>query len=176
MNTAMIYIWNHIPSILPYLIQDMSAFEEALPWHSRRQETMNATQGSPGISCFLPVSAGAPANLPTFFNFPGKPLKLISSNHTWLTYGCRTQFGTHLVQGHQAIEAGQNLTYPDDQLKQSLQNLLGISHLPCFQPDYILDELCPKLLSTFVVKLQIRFPQSNILFAIGMAGPIDVKQ
>ena len=28
------------------------------------------------------------AVLPTLFNFPGKPLKLISSNHTWLTYGC----------------------------------------------------------------------------------------
>ena len=140
---------------------------------------MNATQGNQGIYCFLHVSTCAPTNLPTVFNFPGKPLKPISSNHTWLTYGCRTQFGTHLVQGHQAIEAGQNLTYPDDQIKtayQSLQNFLDIPHLPCFQSDYILDEFCPKLLSTFVVKLQIRFPQSNILFAIGMVGPIDVKQ
>ena len=31
--------------------------------------------------------------LPTLFNLLGKPLKLISSNHTWLTYGCGKIFG-----------------------------------------------------------------------------------
>ena len=34
----------------------------------------------------------AAAILPTLFNFPEKPLKLISSNHTWLTYGCGINF------------------------------------------------------------------------------------
>ena len=41
-----------------------------------------------GTFCFWSVSAvSATAVLPTLFNFPGKPLKLISSNHTWLPYG-----------------------------------------------------------------------------------------
>ena len=43
-------------------------------------------------SCFWSVSASAAAVLPTLFNFLGKPLKLISSNHTWLTYGCGKKF------------------------------------------------------------------------------------
>ena len=40
---------------------------------------------SPRAHCFWSVSTAA--ILPTLFNFPGKPLKLISSNHTCLTYG-----------------------------------------------------------------------------------------
>ena len=34
------------------------------------------------------VTVSAATVLPTLFNFLGKPLKLISSNHTRLTYGC----------------------------------------------------------------------------------------
>ena len=45
--------------------------------------------GNRGTYCFWSAAA---AVVPTLFNFPGKPLKLISSNHTWLTYGCGKKF------------------------------------------------------------------------------------
>ena len=40
------------------------------------------------VSAVSAAAVSAAAVLPTLFNFPGKYLKLISSNHTWLTYGC----------------------------------------------------------------------------------------
>ena len=47
-------------------------------------------------SVFAAVSAAAvsatAAVLTTLFNLPGKPLRLISLNHTWLTYGCGNNF------------------------------------------------------------------------------------
>ena len=52
--------------------------------------------GNRGTYCFWSVFAAA-AVLPTLFNFAGKPLKLISSNHTWLTYGCGQIF-RHLIR------------------------------------------------------------------------------
>ena len=44
----------------------------------------------------ISAAVSAATALPTLFNFPGKPLKLISWNHTWLTHGCGKIFGTHL--------------------------------------------------------------------------------
>ena len=52
-----------------------------------------------GLIGFWSVAAAVSttaAILPTLCNFPGKPLKLISSNHTWLTYGWGKNFVTHL--------------------------------------------------------------------------------
>ena len=56
------------------------------------------------------ATAAAAAILPTLFNFPGKSLKVISSNHTWLTYGCGKKFmapiSVTLSQGQKTTEAG----------------------------------------------------------------------
>ena len=58
------------------------------------------TPANRGTYYFCSDSAAAAVSsaavLPTLFNFPEKHLKLISSNHTWLTYGCGKNFGTHL--------------------------------------------------------------------------------
>ena len=43
---------------------------------------------SPRVTVSAAAIVSAAAVLPTLFNFLGKPLKLVSSNHTWLTYGC----------------------------------------------------------------------------------------
>ena len=62
---------------------------------------LSSHPGNRGTYCFWSVSAAVSATavsaavavvLPTLFNFPGEPLKLISSNHTRLTYGCGKNF------------------------------------------------------------------------------------
>ena len=59
------------------------------------------------------VSAAAAAVLPRLLNFPGKPLKLISSNHTWLIYGCGKIFwhpsGWPWVKVNKLPKAGRSL-------------------------------------------------------------------
>ena len=50
--------------------------------------------------CRLRRRRAATAVLPTLFDFPGKSLKLISSNPTWLTYGCLAPISVTLDQGH----------------------------------------------------------------------------
>ena len=90
---------------------------------------------SPRVTGGLIVFAvSAAAVLPTLFNFPGKPLKLISSNHTWLTYGCGKMFWhpsrwpwvkvTKLPK-RDTIYLVPTIKW--EQLVQSLQNILGIS-------------------------------------------------
>ena len=84
----------------------------------------------------------AAAVLPTLFNFPGKPLQLISSNHTWFTYGCGKNFWhpsrwpwvkvTKLPKWD-AIYLVPMIKW--EQLVQSLQNFVGISALLCYLSD-----------------------------------------
>ena len=91
-------------------------------------------------SCFWSVAAAA-AVLPTLFNFSEKLLKLISSNHTQLTYGCGNIFW-HLsrwpwvkvtkLPKRDAIYHVPTIKW--EPLIQSIQNLVGISPL-CFTPD-----------------------------------------
>ena len=103
-----------------------------------------------GTYCFWSVSAAATisaaaAILPTLFNFPGKPLRLISSNHMvnlWMWKNIPISVtlgqGQPLGQGQQATEAEQILPCPHDKwesLISLLQNLVGISPLSCFPPD-----------------------------------------
>ena len=48
-------------------------------------------------------------------DFPGKPLKLISANHTWLTYGCRNILwhpSVTLGQRHQATKQDRFYLFP----------------------------------------------------------------
>ena len=99
-----------------------------------------------GTYCFWSVSAAAAAAaaavLPALFNFPGKPLRLISSNHTWLTYGCGKIFWhpsrwprvkvTKLPKRDVIYLVP---TIKSEPLIQSLQNLVGISPSSCFSPD-----------------------------------------
>ena len=94
------------------------------------------------------VSAAA-AVLPTLFNFLGKPLKLISSKHTWLTYGCGKIFWhpsrwpwvkvTKLLK-RDAIYVVPTIKW--EPLIQSLQNRVGIPSWSCFPPDWILEQFC----------------------------------
>ena len=94
------------------------------------------TPGNWGTYCFWSVSAtvSAAAVLPTLFNFLGKPLKLISSNHLWLTYGCG-KISWHpsrwpWVKVNKLPKWDRFYLVPKikwEQLLQLLQNLVGIS-------------------------------------------------
>ena len=73
-----------------------TAKSKSIIWlsHKRSNQVTPGNRGtywfwsvSTAVSAAATVSAAA-AVLSTLFNFPGKPLKLISSNHTQLTYGC----------------------------------------------------------------------------------------
>ena len=91
------------------------------------------------VSAAATVSAAVV--LPTLFNFLGKPLKLISSNHTWLTYGYGKFFWhpsrwpwvkvTKLPK-RDVIYLVHTIKW--EALIQSLQNLVGISPSSCFPP------------------------------------------
>ena len=92
-----------------------------------------------GTYCFWSISATttttATTVLPTLFNL----LKLISSNHTWLTYGCGKNFLPHI-----SVTLGKRVriqlvpTIKGEPFIQSLQNLVVISPMPCFPSDKIL--------------------------------------
>ena len=130
-------------------------------------------------SCFWSVSTAAATAtvsattvLPTLFNFPGKPLQLISSNHTWLTYGCG-KFFWHPSQWPWVKVTKlpkQDTIYLAPMIKwepliQSLQNLVGISPLLC-----VFSYIFRKILNPF-------FPvEHSICHILGMVGPNDVKQ
>ena len=99
------------------------------------------TPGNQGTYCLWSISAAsAAAVLPTLFNFPGKPLKLISSNHTWLTYGCGKIFlhpsrwpwvkVTKLPKRDAIYLVPNKIKW--EPLIQSLQNLVGIPPLSCW--------------------------------------------
>ena len=123
--------------------------------------------GKRGTYCFWPVSAvsaavSAAAFLPTLFNFLGKPLKLLSPNHTWFTYGCGK------IVWHPSWWPWVKVTklmnreviYLVPMIKwepqiQSLQNLVGISLSSCFPPAKILAKFCPKIF--FVIFFCIKF-------------------
>ena len=102
--------------------------------------------GNRGTYCFWSVSTvPAAAALPTLFNFPGKPLKLISSNHTWLTCGCGKNFWHPfrwpLVKvtkrpKRNAINLVPTIKW--EPLIQWLQNLVDISPSSCFPPKVLL--------------------------------------
>ena len=146
------------------------------------------TLGNRGTYCFWSVSAAAAVSaaavLPTLFNFLGKPLKLVSSNHTWLTYGYWKNFWhpsrwpwvkvTKLPK-RDAIYLVPTLKW--EQLIQSLQNLVGISPLSCFSPDQILEKYAEKFFSDFFNKIFNPFSpvEHSIFHILGMVGPIDVK-
>ena len=65
--------------------------------------SVSAAATAAAITAATVSAAAATAVLLTLFNFPGKPPKLLSSNHTWLTCGCgkilAPILGT-LCQGH----------------------------------------------------------------------------
>ena len=98
------------------------------------------TPGNRGTCCFWSVSAAAAAAAtsaavftaavpPTLFNFPGKPLKLISS--TWLTYGCGNFFLNPSRWPWVMVTKLPNAIYLVPTIRsepfiQSLQNLVGI--------------------------------------------------
>ena len=107
------------------------------------------TPGNLGIYCFRSVSAAAAtavsttaAVLQALFNFPGKPLKLISSNHTCMTYGCgKKNWHPSRWPWVKVTKLSKRdpiyliIMIKWEPLVQSLQNLIGISPLPCFPPD-----------------------------------------
>ena len=55
---------------------------------SDMQEVIKSPWVTGGLIVFGPFPPPSFCGSSTLFSFPGKPLKLISSNHTWLTYGC----------------------------------------------------------------------------------------
>ena len=100
----------------------------------RRRGVSSERRRSSCSSCFWSVSAAAV--LPTLFNFPGKPLKLISSNYTWLTYGCGKIFchpsWTKLPK-RDAIYLVPAIKW--EPATQPLQNLVDVFPLSFFPPD-----------------------------------------
>ena len=93
----------------------------------------------------------AAAILPTLFNFPEKPLKVISSNHTWLTtYGCGKIFWHSCwwpwVKDTKLPK--RNIIYLVPMIKwepliQLVQNLVGNPPLlSWFLSGWILEEFC----------------------------------
>ena len=115
-------------------------------------------------SCFWSVSAAASAVsvaavLPTLFNFLGKPLKLISSNHTWLTYGCGKFFW------HPFRWPWVKVTKPPKRSAIYLVPTVKVRTAHLFFSEFF----C-KILNWFSpVEL-------SICHILGMVGPIDVKQ
>ena len=94
--------------------------------------------GNRGTYCFWSVSAAA-AVLPTLFNFLGTPLKLISSNHTWLTYECGKIFWHPFQWPWVKVTKlpKRNAIYHVPMVKwepfiQSLEKSVGISPSSCF--------------------------------------------
>ena len=153
----------------------------------------NPCPGNWGTYCFWSVSAAgaaavyAAAVLPTLFNFPGKPVKLISSNHTGLTYRCGKIFlppsRWPWVKVTKLLKQDVNylvLTIKKEPLIQSLLNLVGISPSSYFPPDKILDKFCQEFLFLailFFCKILNPFSpvKHSICHILGMVGPIDVK-
>ena len=98
-------------------------------------------------------------------HFPGKPLKLISSNHTWLTYGCGKFFWHQSLWPWVKVNKlpKQDTIYLVPMIKwepliQSLQNSIGISPSSCFPTGGIL--LKKRFLAIFFRKIL------NLVFAI----------
>ena len=136
---------------------------------------------------FLSISAAAvsAAILSTLSNFPGKPLKLISSDHTWLTYGCGKIF-LHpsrwpLVKITKLPKRDAIYLVPTikwEPLIQSLQNLVGISPSSCFPHYEILEKFCKNFFLRFFRRILNLFSpvEHSICHILGMVGPIDVKK
>ena len=98
----------------------------SMSWCHHANQTPNlVTPGNRGTYCFWSVSAAATisaaaAILPTLFNFPGKPLKLISSNrmvNLWMWENILVRISVTLDQGQQATEAEQILPCPHDKMR-----------------------------------------------------------
>ena len=127
-----------------------------------------------------------PPSPPTLLNFPGKPLKLIFSNHSWLTYGCWKMFlhptrwpwvKVTKLPKRDTIYLVPTIKW--EPLIQSLQNFVGISPSSCFPPDKILEKFCQQIVfSNFLHKILNPFTpvEHSICHILGMVGPIDVKQ
>ena len=86
-----------------------------------------------------------------------------------------------LSQGHQATEAGQNLTCPHNKVKNVHPIATKLSrHIPLamFFTWLNFEEFCQELFSDFFRKISNPFSQieHSICHMLGMVGPIDVKQ
>ena len=119
------------------------------------------------------------------FQLPGKPLKPISSNHTWLTYGCGKIFWhpsrwpwvkvTKLPKRDSIYFVP---TIKWEPLIQSLQNLVVIFPFSGFPPVFWRNSVKNRFLANLYIKFQMRFSQveHSICHILGMVGPIDVKK
>ena len=153
-----------MPVNLPYIIDCLIVLGHWLPreLYSKGREIIDTVRFITTKSflhpanrgtCFWSVSAAVytvpalsaistAAVLPTLFNFLGKPLMLISSNHTWLTYGCGKIFWhpfrwpwvkvTKLTKRNAIYLVP---TVESEPLLQLLQNLVGTPPLSCVPPD-----------------------------------------
>ena len=141
-----------------------------------------------GLIVFGPFLQPSPSPPPfcQHFNFPGKPLKLISSNHTWLTYGCGKIFRhpsrwpwvkvTNLPK-RDAIYLVPTIKW--EPLIQSLQNLVG---KPPYHAFYLIkfwgNSTRIFFFKRFFCKILNPFSavEHYICHILGTVGPIDVKQ
>ena len=140
------------------------------------------TSGNRGTYyCFWSVSAAisAAAVLPTLFNFLGKPLKLISSNHTWLTYWCGKIFW-HPFRWPSEAERNLPCTRGKVRTAHPIATKLG-RYIPLIMVSTWLnfgEILQKKFFCEFLRKILNPFSPVELYIChfLRMVGPIDVKQ
>ena len=116
--------------------------------------------------CSVSTVSTTAAVLPTLFNFPRKPLKLISSNHICLTYGVGKMFWHPSrwpwVKVTKLPKRDQFYLVPTTKW----ESLVDIPPCHVFNLVKFWRNFVKKILAIFFVKFPRRFPQSNILLAI----------
>ena len=174
LSTQLIYIiYIYIWWVTIFLFDKLSfqyqpMFKRGIPhWPSQTQSAqfmIKSPRVTGGIIFWSVSSATAISTTTILFNFPGKPLKPISSNHTGLTSGVGKIFWhpsqwplvkvTKLLKWDRIYLV---LKIKWEPLIQSLQNLVGIFPLSCFPHDQILEEFCWKLFSAIFCKISNPF-------------------
>ena len=153
-----------------------TAAEVPVKFHSDR--IIKSPRVTGGLIVFGPFPPPSPPPPPPpfcqHFSIFREILKLISSNYTWSTYGCGkilAPISVILGQGHYATEAGHTLSCPHDKIRTAhpIATKLG-RYIPLITLSFWLN-FGGILLKTFIaifckMSNKMRFPESNILFAI----------
>ena len=160
------WFWFHTTEIVMKVDQFNTAFN--IDWTCHGGNKHGAIFKSPRVTGtlivfgpFPPPSPPPPPFCQHFFNFPGKPLKLISSNHTWLTYGCGNivwhpsrwpWVKVIKLPKRDAIYLVPRIKW--EPFIQSLQNLVGITPLVTLSTWLNFGEILPEFfLVIFCVKI-----------------------
>ena len=130
--------------------------------------------------CFWSVSAAVTVLL-TFFNFLTKPLKLISSNHTWLTYGSGNLFWHPFrwpwVKVTKLPKRNAIYIVPTVKWEPLLQSLDRYIPLIMLSTWLHFGEILPKFVFLSNFTLNPFSPgEHSICHILVKVGPIDVKQ